>query len=131
MPFQGFIAIARATTGGARAHGPRVQTCRTLHGKEAPIGARAAALRIPPETETSNFDLCEEVRNCLALARRAETAIASGQRLAAARTAVELVRAYDRVLEDIRLIPLSQQQEQRVRAQLTPVAGLLRKYRFR
>ncbi len=57
--------------------------------------------------------------------------MAAGERLAAARAAVELVKAYDRVLEHIRLVPLSLPEQQRVRDRLTPVAELLRKYRFR
>jgi hypothetical protein len=65
------------------------------------------------------------------LARWTQTAIASGERLAAARAAVELVNAYDRVLENIRLVPLSLPEQQRVRDQLTPVTELLRKYRLR
>jgi hypothetical protein len=71
------------------------------------------------------------VENCLALARRAQTAAAAGERLAAARTAVELVKAYDSVLENIRLLPLSLPEQQRVRDRLTPVTELLRKYRLR
>jgi hypothetical protein len=44
---------------------------------------------------------------------------------------VELVKAYDRVLENIRLAPLSLPEQQRVRDRLTPVTELLRKYRLR
>jgi hypothetical protein len=65
------------------------------------------------------------------MARSTETLAAAGERLAAARAAVELVKAYDRVLEHIRLVPLSQPEQQRVGDRLTPVAELLRKYRFR
>jgi hypothetical protein len=71
------------------------------------------------------------VRNCLALATWTRTAVASGERLAAARSAVELVKAYDRVLENIRLVPLSVLEQQRVRDKLSPVTELLRKYRLR
>jgi hypothetical protein len=73
----------------------------------------------------------DEVESCLALARSTQTLSAAGERLAAARAAVELVKAYDRVLEQIRLVPLSLPEQQRVHARLTPVAQLLRKYRFR
>jgi hypothetical protein len=65
------------------------------------------------------------------MARSTETLAAAGDRLAAARAAVELVKAYDRGLEHIRLVPLSLPEQQRVRDRLTPVAELLRKYRFR
>jgi hypothetical protein len=65
------------------------------------------------------------------MARSTSALLAGGDRLAAARAAVELVRAYDRVLENIRLIPLSLLEQQRVRDQLAPVAELLRKYRLR
>jgi hypothetical protein len=71
------------------------------------------------------------VESCLALARRTQTAAAAGERLAAARSAVELVKAYDRVLENIGLVPLSPPEQQRVRDRLTPVTALLRKYRLR
>jgi hypothetical protein len=54
-----------------------------------------------------------------------------GDRLAAARAAVELVKAYDRVLENARLVARSLPEQQRVRDRLTPVAELLRKYRLR
>jgi len=67
----------------------------------------------------------------VALAQSTETLVAAGDRLAAARAAVELVRAYDRVLENIRLVPLSLLEQQRARDRLSPVAELLRKYRLR
>ena len=70
-------------------------------------------------------------RDGLALARSTQTLAAAGDRLATARAAVELVKAYDRVLENIRLVPLSLLEQQRVRDRLTPVAELLRKYRLR
>jgi len=65
------------------------------------------------------------------MARSTETLLASGDRVAGARAAVELVKAYDRVLENIRLVPLSVPEQRRVRDQLMPVADLLRKYRLR
>jgi hypothetical protein len=67
----------------------------------------------------------------VALARSTGTLVAAGDRLAAARAAVELVRAYDRVLENIRLVPLSLPEQQCARDRLAPVAELLRKYRLR
>lgn len=73
----------------------------------------------------------DEVRSCLALARSTQAAVVSGERLAAARAAVELVKAYDRVLENIRLVPLSLPEQERVRDRLKPVTELLRKYRLR
>jgi len=72
-----------------------------------------------------------EVQSCLALARSTQTLVAAGDRLKAARAAVELVKAYDRVLESIRLAPLSLPEQQRVRDSLAPVAELLRRYRLR
>ncbi len=86
---------------------------------------------MPPESGIADAAVRDAVQNCLAMARSTETAVASGERLAAARAAVELVKAYDRVLENIRLVPLSLPEQQRVRDQLTPVAALLRKYRLR
>ena len=85
-------------------------------------------LRAYSEPEIADSGLPDEVENCLALARWTQTAAASGERLAAARAAVELVKAYDRVLEDMDLSPPEQQ---RVRDRLTPVTVLLRKYRLR
>ena len=76
-------------------------------------------------------NLPDEVESCLALARSTQTLVTAGDRLTAARAAVDLVRAYDRVLEDIRLVPLSPEEQRRVRDRLTPVAELLRKYRLR
>jgi Tat protein secretion system quality control protein TatD with DNase activity len=76
-------------------------------------------------------DVWAEIENCLALARETEVAIVSGERLKAARSAVDLARAYDRVLENIGLVPLSAQEQQRVRDQLAPVREQLRKYRLR
>jgi len=67
----------------------------------------------------------------LALAHSTQTLVAARDRLAAARAAVELVKAYDRVLENIRLVPLSLPEQQRIRDRLAPVAELLRKYRLR
>ena len=88
-------------------------------------------MRSPSEPGIADSNVLDEVENCLALARRAQTAAAAGERLAAARTAVELVNAYDSVLENIRLLPLSLPEQQRVRDRLTPVTELLRKYRLR
>jgi len=88
-------------------------------------------LQFPSEPGTADSNIQNDVQSCLALARWTETAVASGERLAAARAAVELVGAYDRVLEKIRLVPLSLSDQQRMRDQLTPVTELLRKYRLR
>ena len=84
----------------------------------------------PSESGIADSNIRAEVESCLDLARWTEEVVASGERLAAARAAVELVKAYDRVLESIQLVPLSQEQ-QRARDQLAPVAGLLKKYRLR
>ena len=65
------------------------------------------------------------------MARSTETLLASGDRVAGARAAVELVKAYDRVLENIRLALLSIPEQQRAREHLAPVRDLLRKYRLR
>ena len=85
----------------------------------------------PPEPGIGDSDIHAEVQNCLALARRAEAAAAAGHRLEAARAAVELVKAYDSVLEKVQLLPLSSPEQQRVREHLAPVTELLRKYRLR
>jgi len=88
-------------------------------------------LLFPPEPEAAETTVRAEIEACLALAHATEIMLAAGQRLAAARQAVELVRAYDRVLENIRLVPVSISEQQRVRDQLAPVKDLLRKYRLR
>ena len=88
-------------------------------------------MQLPSEPGIAGVNDPDEVESCLALARSTQTLVAAGERLAAARAAVELVKAYDRVLEHIRLVPLSPPEQQRVRDRLTPVAELLRKYRFR
>jgi hypothetical protein len=88
-----------------------------------------AILPVPPETAES--DVRAEVESCLALARSTEAMLAAGERLAAARRAVDLVRAYDRVLENIRLVSFSLTEQQRVRNQLAPVKELLKRYRLR
>ena len=88
-------------------------------------------LPFPPELGIADSSIRDEVKSCLDLARWTQTAVASGERLAAARSAVELVKAYDRVLENIRLVPLSVPEQQCVRDRLTPVTELLRKYRLR
>lgn len=85
----------------------------------------------PSDPALENFNIQEEVESCLALGRSTHVLVAEGNRLAAARAAVELVKAYDRVLELIRLVPLSLQEQQHVRDQLAPVSELLRKYRLR
>jgi len=99
--------------------------------EERQIAARVATLRVPPEFGIAGPDIQAELESCLALARSTQTMVASGERLAAARAAVDLVRAYDRVLDNIRLVPLSIPEQQRVRDQLAPVKDLLRKYRLR
>jgi hypothetical protein len=88
-------------------------------------------LQPPPEPEIADSNIRDEVRSCLALASWTRAAVASGERLAAARAAVDLVKAYDRVLDNIQLVPLSPPEQQRVRDRLTPVTELLRKYRLR
>jgi Tat protein secretion system quality control protein TatD with DNase activity len=88
-------------------------------------------LRSPSEPQIAESNVPDEVESCLALARRTQTAAAAGERLVAARAAVELVKAYDRVLENIGVVPLSAPEQQRVRDRLTPVTELLRKYRLR
>ena len=88
-------------------------------------------MQLPSEPGIAGVNDPDEVESCLALARSTQTLVAAGERLAGARAAVELVKAYDRVLEHIRLVPLSPPEQQRVRDRLTPVAVLLRKYRFR
>ena len=84
-----------------------------------------------PSSGIADPDVRAEVKNCLALAQAAQAAAAAGDRLHAARRAVDLVRAYDRVLENIRLASLSIKEQQRARDQLACVKELLRKYRLR
>jgi hypothetical protein len=98
---------------------------------EQPIAHWAPILQPPPEPEIADSNIRDEVRSCLALASWTRAAVASGERLAAARAAVDLVKAYDRVLDNIQLVPLSPPEQQRVRDRLTPVTELLRKYRLR
>jgi hypothetical protein len=88
-------------------------------------------LQSPSESAIADSHIREEVESCLALGRSTQTLSAAGDRLAAARAAVELVRVYDRVLEIAQLVPLSLPEQQLVRDRLTPVADLLRKYRLR
>jgi hypothetical protein len=90
-----------------------------------------AMLRFPSRSGIADFTVPDEVESCLAQARSTQALVAAGDRLSAARAAVELVMAYDRVLENVRLVPLSLPEQQRVRDRLTPVAELLRKYRLR
>jgi hypothetical protein len=109
---------------------PRFPRRRTF-ARERLIADWAAILELPSEPGIGDFVVREEVETCVAMARSTETLLAAGDRLAAARAAVELVRAYDRVLEKIRLVPLSLMEQRRLRDRLAPVAELLRKYRFR
>jgi hypothetical protein len=88
-------------------------------------------LRFPSKSGITDFNVPDDVVCCLALARSTQSLVAMGDRLAAARAAVELVKAYDRVLENARLVARSLPEQQRVRDRLTPVAELLRKYRLR
>lgn len=90
-----------------------------------------AILPLPREPEIEDLHIRGEVRHCLELAQRAHTAAAAGDRLTAARVAVDLVRAYDKLLENIRLIPLPASEEKRVRDRLMPVTELLRRYKLR
>ena len=91
----------------------------------------SCALRLPTQPRIADLTVQDEVQSCLELARSTQTLVAAGDRLAAARAAVELVKAYDRVLENIRLASLSLLEQRRARDQLTPVAELLKKYRLR
>ncbi|MGA2593606.1 MAG: hypothetical protein ABSH32_27130 [Bryobacteraceae bacterium] len=88
-------------------------------------------MQLDPELAIEESEVRAGVQNCLAAARLVQTEVACGERLSAARAAVELVRAYDRVLDNIRLVPLSGQEQQSLRDQLAPVTELLRKYRLR
>lgn len=88
-------------------------------------------LPLDPEPANAPSEVRAAVKDCLAAARLVRTEVASGERLSAARAAVGLVRAYDRVLDNIRLVPLSGQEQQSLRDQLAPVTELLRKYRLR
>jgi hypothetical protein len=72
-----------------------------------------------------------QLRICLAAARKVEAELAAGERLGAARSVVELIRAYDRIQENIRLVPLSVQEQEFLRRRLAPVAELLRGYQLR
>ena len=72
-----------------------------------------------------------EVQACLALSRTVSAQVSTGERLVAARAVVELVKAYDRVLDNIRLTPLSIEGQQSMRDRLGPVTQLLRRYRLR
>lgn len=72
-----------------------------------------------------------QVQDCLALSRTVRMQVSTGERLIAARAVVDLVKAYDRVLDNIRLTPLSIEEQQSVRDLLGPVTLLLRRYRLR
>jgi hypothetical protein len=98
---------------------------------ERAISPRVDDLHLPSETEAVESGIWNEIRSCLELARWTQTVVASGERLTAARAAVDLVRAYDSVLEKVRLVPLSLPEQQSVRERLAPVTELLRKYRLR
>ncbi len=113
-----------------RRSGGRADSAHHFAGRR-PIAVWAEILHSPSEPRIADFRVRDAVENCVAMARSTETLVAAGDRLAAARAAVELVRAYDRVLENIRLVPLSLPVQQRVRDRLAPVAELLRKYRLR
>ena len=88
-------------------------------------------LDLVPEPAISESEVLAAVQGCLAAARLVEAEVAGGERLSAARAAVELVRAYDKILDYIRLVPLSAQQQEFLRHQLAPVAELLQRYRLR
>ncbi len=90
-----------------------------------------AILPLPREPEIEDPHIRGEVRNCLDLAQRAHAAASAGDRLTAARVAVDLVKAYDKLLENIRLISLPATEEKRVRDRLMPVTELLRRYKLR
>ena len=111
-----------------QSHGPAGS--RAVAGGR-PIAGWAAMLRFPSKSGITDFNVPDEVESCLALARSTQSLVAMGDRLAAARAAVELVKAYDRVLENARLVARSLPEQQRVRDRLTPVAEMLRKYRLR
>jgi hypothetical protein len=72
-----------------------------------------------------------EVQACLTQSRTVEMQVSTGERLNAARAVVALVRAYDRVLDNIRLTPLSVEEQQSMRDRLGSVTQLLRRYRMR
>jgi len=72
-----------------------------------------------------------EVQACLIQSRTVEAQVATGERLSAARAVVDLVKAYDRVLDNIRLTHLPVAEQQSMRDRLGPVTQLLRKYRMR
>ncbi len=88
-------------------------------------------MALDPERMTAESEVRNELRECVALARVTEMATAAGERLNAARSAVKLVKAYDRVLERIPLVTLSAVEQKRMRDQLSPVTELLKKYRLR
>jgi hypothetical protein len=122
---------------GVNRHGEKYQPlwfrsrCARRFSSEPELSLKAVDLPLPSETEAPESSVWDEVRSCLELARWTQTVVASGDRLTAARAAVELVRAYDGVLEKVRLIPLSLPELQSVRDRLAPVTELLRKYRLR
>jgi hypothetical protein len=72
-----------------------------------------------------------EVQACVRQSRTVEAQVSTGERLIAARAVVDLVRAYDKVLDNIRRTPLSVEEQQSMRDRLGPVTQLLRKYRMR
>ena len=99
--------------------------------RERRPAGRTLTLWHPPELGIADPEVRNALEHCLNLAHSTETMVGSGERLAAARSAVDLVRAYDRVLENIRVVPLSLQEQQYARDRLAPVKDLLRKYRLR
>ena len=93
--------------------------------------AAPATLAILPISSIADPDIRAELESCVALARETQSALESGERLTAARRAVDLVRAYDRLLENIRLVSLPATEQKCVRDRLAPIKELLRKYRLR
>jgi hypothetical protein len=79
----------------------------------------------------TSSDLWAEVLSCRAMARTVAAVVDSGERLAAARAAVELAMTYDRVLDNIQLLPVPVQVQQSLRDRLAPVTALLKQYRLR
>ena len=92
-----------------------------------PVSSRVPAGSISADQS----EVLAEVQSCVEMARAVQTQVAAGERLSAARAAVDLVRAYDRVLDNIRLTPLSVREQQGARDLLGPVTELLKRYRLR
>jgi hypothetical protein len=87
----------------------------------------------PVSADATNLEseVIAEIHGCLALARAAKEQVDFGERLTAARAVVELVTAYDKIQETLRLTPLSDRKRQSLENCLSPVGELLRKYRLR